>query len=347
MTVAEKLNYLRGTKNEIKEAIKEKGVSVGDTDSFRNYVSKIGQIKTVEEMYSEGSWHPEFDWWDIKTILENDIENYTKKIICLLTDELDDMATTNIVKGATKYKLSDGQVIEHLASTELNITNLFDISKDKICKKGYKTRYIIYYSDSEMDITLPNNVIYTIFSGIEFSNMPFEEKKYLKAIEFINGSKSTKTDINSMFKNCSSLENISGLDTSNVTDVSNLFYGCSAMERIPILDTSKATSISGLFYGCHLLKQINMLDFSEATSNRSIFSGCNLLSNIKNIQSIKISLTISSLELLTRGSILNILNALTDLTGQTSKGLTIGSINLDKLTDEEKAIATEKNWTLA
>ena len=40
-------------------------------------------------------------------------------------------------------------------------------------------------------------------------------------------------------------------------------------------------------------------------------------------------------------------NSLKDLTGDTAKTLTLGSTNLAKLTDEQKAIATNKNWTLA
>ena len=40
-------------------------------------------------------------------------------------------------------------------------------------------------------------------------------------------------------------------------------------------------------------------------------------------------------------------NSLKDLTGETAKTLTLGETNLSKLTDEQKAIATNKNWTLA
>ena len=50
---------------------------------------------------------------------------------------------------------------------------------------------------------------------------------------------------------------------------------------------------------------------------------------------------------LTHQSLLNALNGLYDLTGGTSQTLTLGSTNLAKLTDEEKAIATNKNWVLA
>jgi hypothetical protein len=41
------------------------------------------------------------------------------------------------------------------------------------------------------------------------------------------------------------------------------------------------------------------------------------------------------------------LEALADRTGQTAKTLTMGATNLAKLTDGQKAIATNKNWTLA
>ena len=48
-------------------------------------------------------------------------------------------------------------------------------------------------------------------------------------------------------------------------------------------------------------------------------------------------------------SLLNMIEHLQDLNkvGKPTCTLTIGSTNLEKLTDEEKAIATQKGWTLA
>lgn len=45
-TINEKLNYLLQTKENIKQAIKEKGVEIADSDSFRSYAEKIGTIKS-------------------------------------------------------------------------------------------------------------------------------------------------------------------------------------------------------------------------------------------------------------------------------------------------------------
>ena len=46
MSIENKLNYLSTTKNLIKEAIKSKGVSVLDTDPFRDYANKINLIES-------------------------------------------------------------------------------------------------------------------------------------------------------------------------------------------------------------------------------------------------------------------------------------------------------------
>lgn len=43
-TVVEKYQYLEGTKEAIKKAIKGKGVDVSDTDTFRSYAEKIQNI---------------------------------------------------------------------------------------------------------------------------------------------------------------------------------------------------------------------------------------------------------------------------------------------------------------
>ena len=44
-TINEKLNYLSQTKGSIKQAIREKGVEISHSDSFRSYAEKIGTIK--------------------------------------------------------------------------------------------------------------------------------------------------------------------------------------------------------------------------------------------------------------------------------------------------------------
>ena len=46
MSLLSKVEYLQGTKQAIKTAIQNKGVAVSNSDTFRSYAGKIGQIKT-------------------------------------------------------------------------------------------------------------------------------------------------------------------------------------------------------------------------------------------------------------------------------------------------------------
>ncbi len=451
MATAEKLNYLLETKKQIKDAIIAKGVSIENTDSFRSYASKIGKIESGGGTTSPSTddWKAESDWWDIETILENDTENYERKAIFLLTDELDDSNTNFVISGFEKYRLSDGQEFETTES--LDLTNLFDVSMDKVCSKGYKTRYVIAYTNSATSIIIkvPMNCISLVFDNIKFrytgswSNSTFCNHYYLQSVIFKNGTIYDMTSFTSLFDNCYSLQNIVGLmtnyakefnnmlnrcynlrkisqlNTSNGTNFSNMFNGCSSLREIPQLDTSNGTSFSSMFSscsslreipqfdtsngtnfsnmfsgcyslkeapqidtsngtgfismfsscyslkeipqlntsngtnfssmfsGCYSLKEIPQIDTSKGTSFTNIFSSCNALVNIKGINRIMGNQSVSSSVFLNHSSLLKILNALVDLTGQTTQKLTLGATNLAKLTDEEKAIAIEKNWTLS
>jgi hypothetical protein len=89
-----------------------------------------------------------------------------------------------------------------------------------------------------------------------------------------------------------------------------------------------------------------MTDVSLVESfDNSFFSATSIVNvEISNIQK---AVVFSNSNFINHASLLNILNALCDLTGQTSLTCTLGSTNLARLTDTEKAIATGKNWTLA
>lgn len=73
---------------------------------------------------------------------------------------------------------------------------------------------------------------------------------------------------------------------------------------------------------------------------------CKSLKYIRFVGIISLSLSLSYNTLLDKNSIMSAINALKDLTGETSQTLTLGATNLNKLTDEQKAIATAKNWIL-
>lgn len=179
-------------------------------------------------------------------------------------------------------------------------------------------------------------------NGLNFNNMFYG---CASLIEIPPLNTSNGTDFSAMFSSCVSLRTIPNLDISNGTKIQNMFFGCSSLEYVPKLQTSKGTSASGMFRNCDMLQKIEQLDFASATNIGSAISSDEL--RYINMLNIGVSLTLAYIPNLTHDSLINgIFNNLKDLTGSSSQSLTLGDANMEKLTEEEKLIATNKNWIL-
>ena len=80
----------------------------------------------------------------------------------------------------------------------------------------------------------------------------------------------------------------------------------------------------------------------------TLFTNCSRLTNVtlgNNFNCDNLDLSVSTKYSV--DTLVAMLTALADRTGQTAYTLTLGTTNLAKLSDEQKAIATDKNWTLA
>lgn len=103
------------------------------------------------------------------------------------------------------------------------------------------------------------------------------------------------------------------------------------------------------FQGCTALSKLylpNSLQYVERGSAAS-FLLCSSLEDVTLENGFNCSIDLSSSNKYTAETIVSWLEALADRTGQVTLTLTIGSANLNKLTAEQKAIATNKNWTLS
>ena len=152
------------------------------------------------------------------------------------------------------------------------------------------------------------------------------------------------TDCSDMFYECGKLASIPPMSTSNVTNMNNMFYFCRKLTSIPNMDTSKVTDMYQMFYHCDSITSIPMLDTSNVTNMGGTFYHCYNLETI-HMHGMKVSFDISASTKFTREALVEILNNLATVT--TSPTLTMGSRNLAKLTDADKAIATGKGWKLA
>lgn len=151
-------------------------------------------------------------------------------------------------------------------------------------------------------------------------------------------------NMSDMFRSCNKLTTIPLLNTSNVNSMTSMLYQCKSLTSIPLLDTVKVKDMNYMFYGCSKLTTVPALDVSNVAYMNYVFSGCSSLKSIL-MTGMKIKFDISASTQFEESDLVTILNNLATVT--TTQTLTMGATNLAKLTDEDKAIATNKGWTLA
>ena len=141
-------------------------------------------------------------------------------------------------------------------------------------------------------------------------------------------------------------ENDITVDLSSVTSCNDGF-GNFGGKRIGEINLSNCGYYNFMFSGCKNLETIDKLTLknSGTPTYNNTFNGCKSLKNIVIGGQFRNSVSFAQSTLLTHDSLMSIINAL--MTTSTTYTLTLGIENLAKLTDAEKAVATQKGWTLA
>lgn len=171
---------------------------------------------------------------------------------------------------------------------------------------------------------------------------------------------SRATTMNDMFTGCSSLTTVPQFNTSNVTSMRYVFYGCKALTTAPQFDTSKVTDVYGMFRDCSSLTSIPQLNFSSVSTLGGYMFGYSNMPNITTLGgfvdfgksltgSTGLDSFINYLPNLTHDSLMNVINNLYD---RATAGLSVLTLKLHAnhlaiLTDDEKAIATNKGWIIS
>ncbi len=142
--------------------------------------------------------------------------------------------------------------------------------------------------------------------------------------------------------------NISGLDTIN-----GLYEGCASLVTATHLDSCYPSGMDAVFANCTSLTTVGSLYCENATSMWNIFYNCTNLTSI-GISGAKVDFDLSSCELLPASELSTIISNLGDVanegnnaTGEYTATLTLGSVNLAKLSQSDIDSATAKGWTLA
>lgn len=197
------------------------------------------------------------------------------------------------------------------------------------------------YYETLWNTTTANNTDYTYL---------FSNNYNISDLDLSNIDMSNAISMDSMFLNCSNLYslNLGYTDLWNLTSVSNMFYGCVSLQY---LDLScwyiyNLEFALGMFALCSNLNSLNLstLDFHSVTTTEFMFDGCYSLVDFQAPMNINTSINFESCTELSYDSLMSIINNLEYK--WSPETLILGSTNLDKLSDEDKMIATNKGWTL-
>lgn len=193
-------------------------------------------------------------------------------------------------------------------------------------------------------VNVPSSVreLSSVFSGCT----ALEEFEVPSGVTTLNGS---------TFKGCTSLGTIT-LPEGLTSMGSSVFEGCTAITEIELPST--VTSIgSSMFRGCTSLetvifKSVPSCSYYTYTSSSNPFYECTALEDVVLPSGWNVNLLLSNgssyfTNVLTHDSMVRMLENLYDYSGGTAHTLTLGATNLARLSAEEQAIATAKNWTLA
>jgi hypothetical protein len=143
------------------------------------------------------------------------------------------------------------------------------------------------------------------------------------------------------------------LDTSACINLYTAFYSMSYVTELPQIDLRKATgNITNVLHACPKLERIyGGIICSESTNFVSTTfgsSGMGALEDCIFSGVIGKNLNLSNLTGLNKESIMSAINCLKDYSDSgTTYTLTLGTTLQAKLTEEEKAIAQGKGWTVA
>ena len=118
-------------------------------------------------------------------------------------------------------------------------------------------------------------------------NGMFSQCSNLKRIVFGNNfDTSNVTNMNFMFANCESLEelDLSFFKTNKVTDMGLMFYCCYSLQTANLngFDTSNVTNMQGMFYYCNSLTSLDLskFDTSQVSNMSYMFYYCDSLTNL-------------------------------------------------------------------
>lgn len=223
-----------------------------------------------------------------------------------------------------------------------------DISGWKINSTSYANFFNGCYSLRQLNI-----------SGFDFSNCTnisymFAYCYQLQQLTLPNTALNTAkiTTMRDMFNGCYSLQSLTlnFSDVSKVTTIENMFYSCGGLKTLTInnLNLTACTTMASMLRYCYQLEELSWSGWTcgkLSGTQSTILAQCYNLKKITGFPPIKLNFSMAECYNLSVEQIVNIFNNLETVT--TARTINLTTQNINRLSAAEKAIATNKGWTLA
>ena len=210
-------------------------------------------------------------------------------------------------------------------------------NEQKVFDAGKKAEY-----DAFWDVYQTNGT--TAHYAYKFAGLGWTDKTFKPKYDF--GDMDTAAY---MFAG-SGIADLSNLPRMNILWTAQyMFFGNTIISHIGEIEIKEAIcTLMGMFQNASKLITIDLLKVLPDNAYSNTFTGCSALENITFDGDIGNSISFSACTKLNHDSLMSIINHLKNFSGTTdTRTLSLGTTNLNKLTDAEKAIATQKGWTLA
>ena len=311
MSISKEIERLQQAKKDIGDAIVRKGGSVSGTiDTYAKSVMALGDVS-------------------FRTAIDIVNKSDAKNVNLTMISPRNETSLDNLFSGNSNL-------------TNINVSN-WDTSNITSLKGVFSSMPNLESVDfAEWDVS---NV--TTFYAL------FDDSRKVNTFDVRKWNTSSATNMEWMFCRTNATHiDVSNFDTSNVLNMHAMFIGNTSLIQLDVsnFDTSNVLNINTMFAYFDICEELNIngWDLTRCTSINNTFNNSNFkvirCDGLKfpDIDMSKIGLHYSTA--LAVDSIVGLLNALP----QSDKGYSfqIGSDNIAKLTDEQKAIATDKGWTL-
>lgn len=216
---------------------------------------------------------------------------------------------------------------------------------------------------SEVEVATSGVDINDYFYQKEISQSYSAKPNWTKLIKKLPGPLTLESGANAnyMFKNFYG-DSLPDINITGATSCYEMFGYCENLTTIPAIDTSLSTEFLYMFSHCSKLKSIPKLNASSVLSVYNMFDGTDTLENLGGFENLgqsylttesannnQYSLKLNSNDSLTHESLMNVINNLYDIKskGCNAQKLILGTTNINKLTSEEIALATEKGFSVS